>query len=341
MQFRSYSDLIGRLRDWQTDLPRDFTVVCGVPRSGLLVANLLALQWNLPLTDPEHLLAGRLLSAGRRLSGIKPEQLLSTPQKILVVDDSVHGGATMLRLRASLDALHPLHELKFASVYATQDGSSHVDFVAETLSVPRVFEWNLFHHSILAETCMDIDGVLCRDPLEEENDDGPRYREFLSTATPRHIPSGKVGWLVTSRLEKYRPETVEWLRRHGVQYDHLLMLDLPDKETRLTTKGGPSFKAAQLFRTKARLFIESDVRQAQFIAEHGRNYVICTDTMQLFGPGVIASKTLQMQTMISRGIPDQYNVWLNRLTRSAGHLKRGSLSRVLLSRLKSITSSHP
>ena len=316
MHFRSYQDLIVALSQWQQVWPRDFTVICGLPRSGLLVANILALQWNLPLTDPENLAAGRLLAVGERLGHISPPQFLKMRQKILVIDDSVHGGGTLRKARAILASVASQHELHFAAVYASPEGLAHVDFAAETIPLPRVFEWNLFHHPLLARACMDIDGVLCPDPAEHENDDGPRYREFLCSGAPRHIPSMKVGWLVTSRLEKYRRQTEVWLQRHGVVYEQLLMLDLPDQATRIATKGGPAFKAQQYRRSGAQLFIESDPNQARFIAEQAQNYVICTDTMQIFGPGLIAKTMLHARRQLFHTVPSQLMIWRNRVRRA-------------------------
>lgn len=73
--------------------------------------------------------------------------------------------------------------------------------------MPRVFEWNVLHHPVLNDACVDIDGVLCRDPTPAENDDGRKYREFLSTVEPTIVPGQRIGHLVTSRLEQYRPKT--------------------------------------------------------------------------------------------------------------------------------------
>jgi orotate phosphoribosyltransferase len=337
MHFRSYQDLIVSLHQWQQDLPRDFTVICGLPRSGLLVANLLALQWNLPLTDPDNLAAGRLLAAGERLGRLCPQQFFGRRQKILVIDDSVHGGGTLRKARAMLASLATQHELHFAAVYASPEGLAHVEFAAETLPLPRVFEWNLFHHPILTEACMDIDGVLCPDPAADENDDGLRYREFLSGSRPRHIPSVKVRWLVTSRLEKYRRETEAWLERHRVCYEQLLMLDLPDQTTRIATKGGPVFKAQQYRRSGARLFIESDPKQASFIAEQAQNYVICTDTMQIFGPGLVAKTILHTRRQLFHTVPSQLMVWRNRVRRAIkllGGTSRPGYARATASELR-------
>lgn len=47
------------------------------------------------------------------------------------------------------------------------------------------------NHGILKKACLDIDGVLCVDPTPEENDDGPRYREFLLTPNPYSFPVPK------------------------------------------------------------------------------------------------------------------------------------------------------
>ncbi|HXG47021.1 MAG TPA: orotate phosphoribosyltransferase, partial [Methylomirabilota bacterium] len=286
MNFRSYSDLVTTLAVWQQRLPRDFTLICGIPRSGLMVASLLALQWNLPVTDVASLAAGRVLPGGRRQTarGVDPDRFLDTPQRILVVEDSVCAGAGVRRARADLAAVAKRHEIRYAAVYAALEGRNTVDYVAEVIGMPRVFEWNLFHHPVLRQSCVDIDGVLCRDPSGEENDDGPRYREFLRSVEPRFVPSEEIGWLVTGRLEKYRSETEEWLRRHGIRYRELRMLDVPDMQTRRETGAAVAFKAEQYRRTGAELFIESDPRQAAEIAARARRHVIATDSMQLHGP---------------------------------------------------------
>jgi len=303
MNFRSYSDLMTTLAVWQETLPRDFDLVCGVPRSGLMVASLMALQWNLPVTDVLNLADGKLLTGGRRLA-MKDEELnrfFDTPRNILVVEDSVAGGAGIRKARTQLAAMGQKHRIQYAAVFAAPEGRSTVDFAAETVMMPRIFEWNLFHHPLLNDACVDIDGVLCRDPSDEENDDGPRYKEFLRTVTPRFLPSEEIGWLVTSRLEKYRPETEEWLRRHGIRHRELLMLDLPDMWTRRRTGAGVTFKAEHYRQTGACLFLESDKQQAAQIAELAGNHVIATDSMEMLGPtGVVGTALRARQDLSSR-----------------------------------------
>ena len=71
MNYRSVADLNRSIVSWLPSLPGDIELIVGVPRSGLLAANLLALHRNLPLTDIDGLLAGRIFESGDRLNGGK------------------------------------------------------------------------------------------------------------------------------------------------------------------------------------------------------------------------------------------------------------------------------
>lgn len=60
MNYRSIVDLNSDIKKWISELPNDLDLIVGIPRSGLLVANLLALHLNLPLTDVEGLIENRI-----------------------------------------------------------------------------------------------------------------------------------------------------------------------------------------------------------------------------------------------------------------------------------------
>ncbi len=83
MNYRSVADLNLAIKRWMVKLPKDFDLIVGIPRSGLLVANLLALYLNKPLTDVEGLLEGRILSAGPRCGKV-PD--FTEIKKVFVVD---------------------------------------------------------------------------------------------------------------------------------------------------------------------------------------------------------------------------------------------------------------
>jgi uncharacterized HAD superfamily protein len=155
----------------------------------------------------------------------------------------------------------------YCAVFATPMGVGLVDMHFEVCPAPRIFEWNFMHHRTLADSCVDMDGIICHDPTAIQNDDGPEYLRFVHEATPLYIPTVEIGYIVSSRLEKYRKPTEDWLSRHDVRYKELLLLDLPDAQTRRKMKIHAPFKA-QVYRNKgdAILFIESESDQAAEIA---------------------------------------------------------------------------
>ncbi len=295
MNFRSVAQLSDQLLRWSRRLPPDIEVVVGIPRSGLLVANLLALYRNLPMTDVEGLLAGRTLGHGRRRlavagGGAATEDgaaapLLATPRKVLVVDDSLDSGQSLRDVRERIEAAGLGHDVVYGAVYVTPGQMHLVDYHCELLLTPRAFEWNIMHHNQLKRSCLDFDGVLCADPTDDENGSPAAYEAFLANARAHHLPTDTVGWIVTSRIEKYRPQTEAWLRANGVEYNNLIMLDYPDGDLRRKMGIHSAFKAEVYRSVDAVLFLESSIRQAYEISVLSGKDVLCTDTMQLIRPG--------------------------------------------------------
>lgn len=285
MNYRSVSDLNEAIKCWICQLPEDLNIIVGIPRSGLLVANLLALYLNLPLTDVEGLCQRRILSTGPRLDEKRIPNFSNKDLKVLVVDDSVYSGTQMEKVKEKIESAKLPYRIYYGAVYITPHGHKYVDYWYEIVDLPRCFEWNIMHHGILTSSCVDIDGVLCRDPTEEENDDGERYREFLANVKPLLVPTKPIGWLVTCRLEKYRELTESWLRKHGIQYKCLLMMGLPDKATRLALGNHAKFKAEIYKSVNASLFIESSYQQALEIAQRTGKPVFCFETGQMIKPG--------------------------------------------------------
>ncbi|HMA04130.1 MAG TPA: phosphoribosyltransferase family protein [Gemmatimonadaceae bacterium] len=291
MEYRTVAQLDDAVVSWLADLPRDIDIVAGIPRSGLLVANLLALHLNVPMTDVAGLIEGRVIQSGARFKGADPRQFLSKPRHVLVVDDSICSGSAMQKVKASLAAAALPHRVSYAAVYMAPEArlDGHVDLYREIVPMPRVFEWNLMHGTVLTNSCMDIDGVLCLDPTDEQNDDGPEYLTFLRDTPALLLPTAPVGWLVTSRLEKYRAQTVEWLARHKVQYGELRMMQYPDMAARRAARAYARFKSEIYLETGAWLFIESDAALAVQIAQLSGRSVFCTETREMLAPGAAPS----------------------------------------------------
>lgn len=299
MNYRSFCQLSDHVLSWSAALPKNIDLVVGVPRSGLLPANLLALFRNVPLTDVEGLLEGRTIATGRRYSGA-PKNPPKERLTVLVLDDSVWGGTTMRALKERIAAAELAYHIYYGAVYVRPGAEHYVDFYYEALDEPRIFEWNILQSRRLAAFCVNIDGVLCPEPSKQVKEDESRYEEFLTRAEPLYLPTQKVGWLVTCRSEQYRALTEEWLARYGVEYGELIMRDLPAAPSRNGADTCGSFKAEVYRQTQATLFFESSISQALQIANLALKPVFCVGTMQMIYHGTIP---MDRHTAQSRAFP--------------------------------------
>jgi uncharacterized HAD superfamily protein/hypoxanthine phosphoribosyltransferase len=296
MNYRSLADLNDAIITNIHRLPRDIDLVVGIPRSGLLAANLLSLISNIPMTDMDSFLQKRVYSSGtssKRTARL--DRGIDEMGRILVLDDSIKSGDSLRRARAQIDAAGIQGNIYYAAVYGLDASHPDADMVFEQVKNPRIFQWNFMHHISLEKACVDIDGVLCVDPTREENDDGEAYRRFLSEAVPLHTTSRKIGWLVTSRLEKYRDLTETWLKNQGIEYNELIMLDLPSKEERQRLSVHGSFKADFYRTANSSLFIESEERQAVVIAQKSGKPVLCIETNQVHLPDPMSPAAIRQQ----------------------------------------------
>jgi len=292
MNYRSISDMNDAIVSNLHRLPRDFDLVVGVPRSGVLAATLVSLAANIPMTDLDSFLEGRIYTSGITKRRAALDRKVCEMHKVLVIDDSIAGGNAMRDARARIQAAGIEGDFSYAAVFGLEAEHPETDIVFEVVLHPRMFQWNFMHHKFLGQCCVDIDGVLCLDPTEAENDDGPAYEKFLAEARPLHAPTHRIGWLVTSRLEKYRALTEAWLARNGIQYDQLIMLDLPSKAERQRLGAHGSFKADFYRKSDAILFIESEHAQALRITELSGKPVLCVETHIVSFPDALSLPAL-------------------------------------------------
>lgn len=287
MEFKSYADLEADVLSLLPRLPRDLDLIVAIPRSGLVPASMIALHMNLPITDLQGFYEGRMLASGDR--SLRGKHATDGSLNVLIVDDSVGTGAQLRKIREGLAARALPHRISIAVIYATPVGAPLVDFYSRQVPTLRhFFAWNVMHHNAIETWCVDIDGVLCRDCLVEEDDEGDRYARFLETAEPLFLPTAKVGWLVTGRLERHRSATEAWLQRHGVSYDKLVMHPAGSNAERKASGGGGRFKGDFYRKVQAGLFIESNAWEADQISRMSGKPVLCMDSRSMVTPGTAA-----------------------------------------------------
>lgn len=297
MNYRSLADLARTVRVNLHKIPRDIDLVVGVPRSGLLVANFIALALNVCLTDIDGLLENRRLNGGQR----KRRRNISFPHDalhILVVDDSVMSGYAIERAKKLVADAGLPHRITYLAAYAAPQSTRMVDIFLEEVPIPRFFEWNVMNHPHLESCCMEIDGVLCSD-LE---DHGPEDAVAVKRAQPLFMTEYEIGHLVTGRPESLRRETEEWLKQHKVRYRHLHMLGEASSGTHQPAGSQTRFKATT-YRdcTDAELFIEGCPDQAAEISNISGKPVLCLRTGELYRPGMsIARVQAQYHTLARR-----------------------------------------
>jgi len=286
MHFRSYADLTDLVRRNIHRLPGDIDLVVHVPRSGIIPAAQIALHRNLPIVSLDDYLQGRDAGNPAGVSARARQGGQGDQGRVLVVDDSVGDGGALARVRAAM-AAHPdagRRKVDFLAVYWSGVPVEGLDHWFETLPRPRLFEWNALHHEGVGNFCVDIDGVLCPDPTRAQNDDGPAYAAFLRDTPLLVRPTHEIGWLVSNRLEAYRPQTEDWLARHGIRYRELILLDGVSAETRRKAGAHGWFKGRVYRDLPAELFIESEPFQARDIAQIAVKPALCTETWALCRP---------------------------------------------------------
>lgn len=288
MNYRSIANLNTAIINGLYRIPTDIDLIVGIPRSGMMAASIIALHRNLPFVDFQGFIEGKVYKAGSTCQVKTNDSFFSKCLKVLVIDDSLYHGYSIRNAKSEIKNAGITHTMLYGVIYLTPGKENEVDIYFEKVGHPRVFEWNIFRNSILLpNSCFDLDGVLCRDPTTEENDDGEMYLNFITNAEPLIVPRHEIGWIVTSRLEKYRKQTEEWLKLHNIKFRKLIMLNLPDKASRVSINCHATFKSSIYCKVPADLFVESSISQALEIAKTSKKNVLCIETSEMLQASLV------------------------------------------------------
>lgn len=239
-------------------IPKDIDLIVGIPRSGMLVANLIALYMNLPFTDMESFLDGRMYKTGKTRKYARWIENVSQAKKVLIVDDSISKGDAMKEAKEKLEGVYQDKEYVFCAAYALPTNTSNVDVYFEICNHPRMFEWNYLHHWGLNYACVDFEGILCENGV------------------PKILPTQKIKCIVSTQPKDKRYELEKWLADQGVQYDELVLV-------------APNEKGSFYKKCDAVMYIATTFEDARELCEIANKQVFCQETRQLLSPDSVAA----------------------------------------------------
>ena len=259
--------------DWVKQCPMEYDVIVGVPRSGLFIANIMASKLGKPLSTPDLIIQKKVWMSSQ----------VSSPNnfdKILLVEDSAGVGRQIHSAYDLIRKYLPDSKITKASLIVTPEGRKHFDLYYKVIPWPMLSEWNIMHYKIFNTVAFDIDGVLCEDYFATSDLDENLYKKWLLTAKPFLIPAYEIDYVITNRLEKYRPETTKWLEEHKVKYKKLIMWDIKKKEDRIGLYA--EHKVKMVIDLEPDYMIESNAHIAKTIHERTYIPVVCTENMMIY-----------------------------------------------------------
>jgi len=249
-------------------LPPDTSRIIGVARSGLCAASMVAMLLHRPLSIVRQSL-GDVVDGG---NGWRLHDHAEQRGTVVVIDDTVMTGNSFKAVLPIVRAAYP--DALSAAVYVNPAAKLKPDLWVRDLPWPHALEWNIYQSVLTPSMAFDFDGVLCHDCPPLDDYDGEPYLRFLDEAKPLyHVRKVEIPLIVTARLEKYRPQTLAWLARHGMTVKRLVMGPWASHKER--AKADVAAYKAEHYRAflqrkhkiKPPMFVESDARQAKRIAE--------------------------------------------------------------------------
>jgi orotate phosphoribosyltransferase len=264
-------DMLCWTRDWVRHLPQAYDVIVGIPRSGLLVANILALKLGKPCTTPD-LFGEQRMWQSKRMPDPGPVR------RVLLVDDSVNSGTTMAQARKAIQSARPGMEVTTAALVAHPGSRRKVDLYYIEVPQPRLFEWDIMHQKKVERIGVVFEGFLAL-PITTRAA-GPKgnggWRGVFMK--PYLIPTYAIDLIIGTQSETRRGAVEAWLRRHGVRFRELVLWNRPDP---FDAGAYLDFVAAVLALRKPDLYLESDPERARHIWQQSATPTLCTEDMRL------------------------------------------------------------
>ena len=298
----SYNQLTEDTLALLPQIPKDVDAIVGVSRSGIFPASILAMHLHLPYfifrrsgyLDVVDCGSGwRFLDKNIFHKDKSYDVTLKSFKHVLVVDDNSQSGTSNKITRNNIQKY--CNKFTLANVYVNKRSNHKPDISTREITFPIFMEWNAFNsiYTKYKRMAFDFDGILCEDCYASDDDDGPKYLNFINNARLKYKVNRKIPLIVTARIEKYRNPTLKWLERHGMSVDKLIMHPAKTLEERRkddiaaykakhfqkfceTNSNGSHWSMITSF------FVESNDKQAKRIASLSSGMVICPPSNQVY-----------------------------------------------------------
>lgn len=227
LNYRNYLDLSNCIKSNIHKIQK-YDLFVGVPRSGLLVANLMALLLNKPVCTVQEM-----------ANGLPPQNGFSRKiddkkfyNNVLVVDDSVNTGKSINYVKEifknkGIDA-------DYCAVYSTSEAIKHVDIVFEIVEKPRIFQWNYFNNSIINSSAVlfehiFLSGIKCPKNTNE-------LECILTSIQPVLLKNVKIGMIFTGYNKNAADLIINWLNKYNIEFNQVLFCDSKNLFSRIDYK---------------------------------------------------------------------------------------------------------
>lgn len=267
-RFMSMAEYMYITKIWARTIPRKFDLVIGIPRNGMIPAELVGIEHGVPVANVDTFInkTFRIHSTGTRKDKY---------ENILLVDENVGTGRQMQAAKERLLKIDPKLKISTAAPFVTEAQAKNINYYyAINKGTILATELDLIKTPLTVGClCTDMDGVLCEDmPIDIKEED---KESFIKNAKPNIIPRYAIETIATGRPEAYRSITEEWLKKNNVIYNKLVMAQADED--------GITTKVKVIRKDKPGTFWESDPFQSRMIFLRTGCRVLCTENMYFYG----------------------------------------------------------
>lgn len=292
VEYITLENLCKDIRENFYKIPKDCLGVIGIPRSGMIPAGIISEYLNIGLCSIGEFLNAENVEDSFKKHGTRDLRNTNGFNNILVVEDTCFNGFSLKRAMDSInEKIGENNKYNFIYMCVYLEGPCQalkpdiyirdVREIAKTSTGRCVYyEWNLFAHCGFTEKCLfDLDGVICVDPPDEKNID--EYYKYICNPIPLFIPTVKKINIMTYRLNKYRKETENFLKKIGFCSFNVIMFNADSYEERSSVPPW-LYKGTYYMNNDFDLFVESNDEEAKIINQISKKPVYCVETNKMY-----------------------------------------------------------